>query len=876
MTAAPDALSCAAHREGCPPECLVYATELEAALHYAARGWRVLPVKPGTKAAALTGWPEHATTDPAKVAAWWGEGGKYVDHGVAIATGPGSGVFVVDVDVKSEAGGDATLAALEAEHGALPDTAKVLTPSGGWHLYFTYPEGLEIRNDAGKRLGKGIDVRGAKADAATGALEAAGYVVAPPTMMGIDAYEWDEGSTGEVLEAPGWLLEMLTAKPERKVRAGEELPVPIPIRPPKGNPRPPLEDDEPVPLAARSISPLDTERPGDRFEARTTWAELLEADGWQLGPDVDGQEQWARPGKDPREGISATVGGPTDPSGRWLYVFSTSLDWLPEGSHSRFDYYAHRHHAGDHAAAAKALAALERGTTSPTSRPVVVNRSASGDWLEPVPLAGAGTVPEFPVDALPVPVAEFVAAHAARVDTRPDLFASFALGTLATITAGRWRVWPWDGWHEAVTLYMMAIAKPGSMKSDAKDKALEPLKTIMSELHERMAPDIAVAIAEREADEKRKAAAMAAYVKDASPENRAALDDITRYLATTPVPVMPSLYTTDATAEALEDALAEQGGRYGWITAEANILSIASGRYSEHANDTVFLTAFDGDEIAVKRIGRAGAVTPRAALAVAVCVPPDRLIRATRRPELMESGFMHRFLFSWPEHSDALVSPHMPQVPERVAAGYQGVIRRLWEASGGGSNTRGERAMRFDTEAGLAMAAFVAEVKEMRQAGGLLEHMTEYAEKLRGKAARLAAIFALVDDPNTDTVPALAMANARRVALYFAAHARYTYGAIGARDDLAAAMRCLEAIRTAKPARDKWREWPNVITTRDVLTRVLRMPDLGSAPEVEKALRLLEQFAYLQEVKVPADERGPGRPSQRWEVNPATYTTEQE
>ena len=871
MTAAPDAPSCEEHAEGCPPECLAYATELEAALHYVARGWRVLPVKPGTKAAALPKWPERATTDPDTVAAWWGEGGRYVGHGVAIATGPASGVFVVDVDVKGEHAGDATLAAREAEHGALPTTPKVVTPSDGWHLYFAYPEGLEIRNDAGRRLGDGVDVRGA-----------GGYVVAPPTAIGISAYDWAENVAGDLADAPAWLLEMLTAKPERQVRAGEELPVPIPIRPPKGDPRPPLEDDEPVPLAARSASPLEAERPGDRFEARTTWAQLLEADGWQRGPDVGGQEQWVRPGKDPREGISATVGGPGDPEGRWLYVHTTSLDWLPEGAHSRFDYYARRHHAGDHGAAARALADLERGGTSSTprqaapSRPEVVNRSASGDWLEPMPLAGGDTVPEFPVDALPKPVAEFVAACAESLGTKPDLVAALALGTIATVTAGRWKVNPWGDWHEAVTVYTVAVAAPGSMKSAALGHAIAPLRELKSEIAERLGPNVAVKRAEREADEKRKAAAQAAYAKDASAENRGALEDIVRYLATTPPPVMPDLYTTDATPEALEDAIAAQGGRYGWLSAEGGIFGMIAGRYSEGSNIDVFLKAFDGDELAGKRIGREAAMVSSATLAVGVAVQPDVLKNAAKRPELRGTGLLDRFLITWPALTPSRPSPRSPRIPEHVLAGYRDALRALWDASGGANPEQVVRSLRFDTDATEGMDAFVGEVHDMRQAGGPLEHMGEYAEKLRGKAARLAALFALLEDPRTDTVRAPAMAQARTVALYFAAHARHAYGAIGARDDLAAATRCLEAIRTAKRTESKWREHPHVVTTRDVLTRMGTTEGLATSPEVEKALRLLEDYGWLQELTVPEGERTRGRPSQRWAVNPATYATAQE
>ena len=52
-----------------------------------------------------------------------------------IATGEGSGVWVLDIDPRH--GGDKTLAQLEAQHGPLPLTPTVGTGGGGKQFYFT-------------------------------------------------------------------------------------------------------------------------------------------------------------------------------------------------------------------------------------------------------------------------------------------------------------------------------------------------------------------------------------------------------------------------------------------------------------------------------------------------------------------------------------------------------------------------------------------------------------------------------------------------------------------------------------------------------------------------------------------------------------------
>jgi hypothetical protein len=282
------------------------------ALDYAEHGLPVLPIKPGEKRPPMSGWQNHATTDKPTIENWFT--GLYSDHGVGIATG--GTIFALDIDVSGDKAGDETLADLELQYGPLPDTATVLTGSGGQHRYFLMPAGVTIRNNASTALGPGLDIRGE-----------GGQCVAPPTIHPNGRpYEWDGGEIGIIAPAPKWLIELLTARAE-------------------------------PPLAPASTSSNDSESVAARYNGHTTWAQLLSSDGWTLAQTMpDGEQRWVRPGKDAREGISATVG---HGGGGQLTVFSSSIAWLPEGSYSRFGYYACRHHQGDRSAAASRLYELD-------------------------------------------------------------------------------------------------------------------------------------------------------------------------------------------------------------------------------------------------------------------------------------------------------------------------------------------------------------------------------------------------------------------------------------------------------------------------------------------------------------------------------------
>ena len=306
---------------------------LQTALAYASKQVRVIPIKQGEKRPPMQGWQNAATTNPATIRQWFE--GQFKDCGLGIATGEFRDryLIVIDIDDRPEFSGSDTLNDLEQLHGKLPDTVEVITGTGGRHIYFLTDQ--PIRNEASGRLGVGIDIR------AIG-----GQVLAPPTVHPNGrTYEWVEGKSiaeHRPADMPLWMVLILTAKPVEET-------------PPATQPTPIL---------------LEEDGPASRYCAATTWPELLRQDGWTLAHiDQAGEAHWVRPGKDIREGTSATTG--------WqgkdiLKVFTTSIPGLPAGAYTRFGYTAAMHHGNDRSAFAKKL--LQEGKALvPVTQPAITD-----------------------------------------------------------------------------------------------------------------------------------------------------------------------------------------------------------------------------------------------------------------------------------------------------------------------------------------------------------------------------------------------------------------------------------------------------------------------------------------------------------------------
>ncbi len=103
--------------------------------------------------------------------------------------------------------------------------------------------------------------------------------------------------------------------------------------------------------------------PGDDFNARATWDEILIPDGWtKLHTDSMGKTDWRRPGKD--YGISAT----TNYQGNDLFhIFTSSVALDSDRSYNKFAYVALTKFGGDFQACANALRQQGYGQVSEIS-----------------------------------------------------------------------------------------------------------------------------------------------------------------------------------------------------------------------------------------------------------------------------------------------------------------------------------------------------------------------------------------------------------------------------------------------------------------------------------------------------------------------------
>lgn len=330
---------------------------LNAALDLHAHGYSVVPARAdGTKAPAAL-WKQYQGQRPTLEQLHdWFSSGTY--DGLGVITGAVSGNLEM-----FELEGRATGAGIGKEIAELADSSGLgdlwetvtsgyleMTPSGGFHILYRVEDDVpgntklarrpateaELADNPGERIKVLIETRGE-----------GGFTITAPSA----GRTHPEGGAWILVRGGPSTIATITVDEHRALHVLAQA----------FDSMPQAAHTDPIPLQ-RTAS--DGTRPGDDYNARTSWADILGVRGWTVvyrdGADVT---YWRRPGK--REGISATTGKPTvnGPADN-LYVFSTSTEFDAETPYSKFAAYTLLEHDGDWKAATKALGAAGYGTSN--------------------------------------------------------------------------------------------------------------------------------------------------------------------------------------------------------------------------------------------------------------------------------------------------------------------------------------------------------------------------------------------------------------------------------------------------------------------------------------------------------------------------------
>ncbi len=841
---------------------------LDAALHYARLGWRVFPLAPRTKiplfpAAHPKGDPlrgkckgecgkvghgfHDATTDEAKIRAWWTEN---PNANVGIATGAASGFDVLDID---GAAGRKSLATLEDAHGALPNRDLALTGGGGLHFPFAHSAGV------GSPTGivEAVDVRGD-----------GGYVVVWPSVHpNGERYEWYAEAPPKGTDFapwPEWLLELVRKEAPKPSRNGT---------PPRA-----LATGDGTPWGRAALAGMAEElaraKEGTRDELRNALA-------FRAGRLVAG-------GHVQRDAAEAVLFDACAENGLVEDLGDVEVRKRndagidagdaegPVGPRDDPGDPPPRQDSGDSedAPPVPANAAADDADRGPEARALLAALDAKADsWPLPMPL-DVRRVPAFPTAALPGWAAEWTDATAKATQTPAALPGCVVLGVLsAAVSRAGFRVEVAEGWTEPTNLYVVVAMPPAARKSPVFAKATAPLVEWERAILDRFGPSIAKAQAAYDLEVERLKAARVKAAKGKPAERAAAEAEALRLaetLATKRRPVLPRVFAQDVTPETLGALLHAYGGTLAVLSAEGGLFETLGGRYSDGIpNIDLVNNAHAGEPVRVDRLSREPVSIDAPALTIALAVQPDVLDGLTRKPGFRGRGLLARFAYAVPVSLVGHRIVGAPPVPAHVAEEYAARVRALLDLGPDPAKGGAERAapvvLQLDAEAKARMLALQAAL-EPRLAGDLAI-ISDWGGKYAGLVARLAGLLHVGDGDHegSGNVSASTVERAERIGGFFLAHALAAFDVMGMDPATEGARHVLGWLRMKRLAH---------VTKREMFEGVRGATVLRTVEALDAAVAVLVEAGYLRRTATP-ERAGPGRPrGHEYDVHPRVASAE--
>jgi hypothetical protein len=460
----------------------------------------------------------------------------------------------------------------------------------------------------------------------------------------------------------------------------------------------------------------------------------------------------------------------------------------------------------------------------------------SDDWQPPLELSGKPAVPEFPMQVLPTACRRFIADGAAAKGCPEDYLAvpMLAIAGAAIGTTRVLQVKP--GWEERPCLYCGVVGEPGGCKSGAQDDVTRPFERRQAELDQEHQK----ALEKWEEDgEGKRPRLKVAYVSDVTCEKYAEL-----------------LKHNPRGIPRIEDELV------AWVN------SLNQYRGGQGRDRQFYLSGWAGKPISVHRKDpeSPAVFVERPFIAVVGGLQPDLLSRFTGEKGAND-GFFDRVLFSYPDEPQDQ-EENWRCVSDDIALGWEQILQNLWKLDhrkntfsvGGGPCPV---VLKLADSGREGWKKFTRELARQLNEEGFPKHLKGPWKKFRGYCVRFALILHCLreaageqvgKDVDGDTV-----GRAAELVEYFQGHCRRVHHTLAADPQVA----------DARYVRDWLAKHPDlmVFSRRDVHQGLRGNERFQIPASLDGPLQILERYGYIRRQK-PDRERGPGRPSDRYDRNP--------
>ena len=429
---------------------------------------------------------------------------------------------------------------------------------------------------------------------------------------------------------------------------------------------------------------------------------------------------------------------------------------------------------------------------------------------------------------LPGALGEYSQALAKHTETPADLSILAVMGAVSAALGGKLAVEAEPGYIEPGHIWVCPLLESGNRKTAVMDAIRAPIDEYQDDERARLEPDIR----RQESERKSNAVIVEKLRKQLTAESSEAerLKVAEMEAALPEERHLPTLCTSDVTAEALEVLMRDNEGRMAVISDEGGMFDVMAGRYNSQPNLDVFLKGHTGGRVAVHRRSR-DTFIPHAYLTMCLAPQPVVVQALKDKPFMRERGLLARFLYGMPESPIGTRALNPVPIPLDAHDGYCTLIRRLlkWKP---------ERPVRLslDSKAYREWKEFQREIERQMGPGGALERLHDWGSKLPGAALRIAGMLHAANDAKwTPAVKRNEIDCATSLCAAIIPHALAVFALVAEDPNVTAAKRILRWLcRQHEPATSK----------RDCFRALHRQFDTVS--DMDAPLAILVDHSYIR------------------------------